>query len=98
MSFSPFVSLWSEDADPLSEALHVYILPALLIIRGRRWGRWNQVSRVRQSVLLGKHLPAAVITLMGDVAFTEFGLQLPQVQPGLIILTNESKERDEYAV
>lgn len=98
MSFSPFVSFWSEDADPLSEALHIYILPSLLIIRGRRWGRRNQVSRVRQSVLLGEHLPAAVVTLVGDVAFAEFGLQLPQVQPGLIILTNESKQRDKYAV
>lgn len=56
------------------------------------------MSRVRQSVLLGEHLPAAVITLMGHVAFTEFGLQLPQVQPGLIILTNERKQRDKYAV
>lgn len=98
MSFSPFVSLWSEDADPLSEALHVYILPALLVIRGRRRGRWNQVSRVRQNVLLGEDFPAAVVTLMGDVAFTKFGLQLPQVQPGLIILTNESKQRGKYVV
>lgn len=49
------------------------------------------MSRVRQRVLLGKHLPATVVALVGDVAFAQFGLQLPQVQPGFIILAGESK-------
>lgn len=42
-------------------------------------------------MLLGKHLPAAVITLVGDVTFAEFSFQLPQVQPCLIVLGNESR-------
>lgn len=80
------VSLRSEDAHPLGEALHVCILPALLIIRGRRGRRRHEVSGVWQSVFPGKHLPAAVVALVGDVAPAQFSLQLPQVQPSLIVL------------
>ncbi len=90
MSLSPF--LWSEDADPLSEALHICVLPALLVIRARRRRRRHEVSGVRQSVFTGKHLPAAVIALVGDVTSAEFSLQFPQVQPCLIVLRNEKQE------
>lgn len=89
MSVSPFVRLRSEDADSLCEALYVGVLSALLVVGGWCRGRRNQVSRVRQSVLLGKHLPATVVALVRDVAFPQFGLQLPQVQPGFIILADE---------
>lgn len=88
---SLLVRLWSEDADSLCQALDVRVLPALLVVGGRCRGRRNQVGRVRQSVLLGKHLPATVVALVGDVAFAQFGLQLPQVQPGFIVLACESK-------
>lgn len=99
MSLSPLsLSLWSEDADPLSEALHICVLPALLVIGGRRRRRRHKVSGVRQSMFLGKHLPADVITLVGDVTLAEFSLQLPQVQPCLIVLRNGSKQRDEVSV
>lgn len=84
-----FVHLRSEDADSLCEALYVGVLSALLVVGGRCRRRRNQVSRVRQSVLLGKHLPATVVALVCDVAFPQFSLQLPQVQPGLIILADE---------
>lgn len=83
---SPFIRQPSEDADSLCEALYVGVLSALLVVGGRCRRRRNQVSRVRQSVLLGKHLPATVVALVGDVAFPQFGLQLPQVQPGFIVL------------
>lgn len=49
-------------------------------------------------MFLGKHLPAAVITLVGDITFAEFSLQLPQVQPCLIVLRNGSKQREEVSV
>lgn len=78
--------LRSEDADPLSETLHICVLPALLIVRGQRRRRWYKVSRVRQSIFMGKHLPATVITFVGDVTPTKFSLQLSQVQPCLIVL------------
>lgn len=82
------VFLWSEDANPFSEALHICIFPALLIVRGRRRRRRHKVCGVRQSMFTGKHLPAGVITLMGDVTPAKFSLKLPQVQPCLIVLRN----------
>lgn len=82
--------LWSEDADSLREALHICILPSL-IVGGQRWGRRHQVGRVGQCVLLGEGLPAAVVALVGDVTFAQFGLQLSQVQPCLIVLSNEKR-------
>lgn len=80
--------LWSEDADSLREALHVCILPSL-IIGGRCGGRRHQVGGVRQRVLLGEGLPAAIVALVGDVTLAQFGLQLSQVQPCLIVLSSE---------
>lgn len=84
--------LWSEDADSLCEALDICILPSL-IVRGWRGGRRHEVGRVRQRVLLGEGLPAAVVALVGDVTLTQLCLQLPQVQPCLIVLWNVSKKR-----
>lgn len=89
-SVSLFLSLWSEDADPLSEALHICILPTL-IIRGQSRRRRHKVCWIRQSVFLGKRLPAAVIALVGDVTFAHLTFQLPQVQPCLIVLSKGSK-------
>lgn len=56
------------------------------------------MSRVRQGMFPGKHLPAAVIALVGDVTSAEFGLQLPQVQPCLIVLQNGNKQRNRVSV
>lgn len=92
------LSLRSEDANPLGETLHICILSTLLIIRGQRRRRRHKMSRVRQSMFPGKHLPAAVITLMGNVTSTEFSLQLPQVQPCLVVLKkNVNKQRDKVS-
>lgn len=84
--------LWSEDADSLREALDVRIL-APLVVRGRRGRRGHEVGGVRQRVLLGEGLPAAVVALVGDVTLAQLGLQLPQVQPGLVVLRNASETR-----
>lgn len=46
---------------------------------------------VGQRVLLGEGLPAAVVALVGDVTLAQFGLQLPQVQPCLIVLSGEKR-------
>lgn len=89
------LSLLSEDADPLSEALHICVFPAFLIVRGRGRRRRHEVSGVRQSMFSGIHLPAAVITLMGDVTPAEFSLQLPQVQPRLIVLRHDKQEQTQ---
>lgn len=95
---SPFC-LCSEDAHPLSEALHICILPAIIIIIwGQRGGRTHEVSGVRQGMFFGKCLPAAVVTLVGDVTLAQFCLQLPQVQPCLIILRDGRRQRDEITV
>lgn len=37
-------------------------------------------------MLLGVLLPAIVVALVGDVALCQLGLQLPQVQPRLVVL------------
>lgn len=50
---------------------------------------------VSQRVLAGKHLPAAVVTLMGDVALAKFGLQLPEVQPCIIVLEEEGRRGEK---
>lgn len=81
-------SRFSEYADPLGEPLHVCILPGLIVGAGRRQ-RGHQVGRVGERVFAGKHLPAAVVALMGDVALTQLGLQLPQIQPRLVVLERE---------
>lgn len=51
------------------------------------------MGRVRQRVLLGEGLPAAVVALVGDVTLAQLGLQLPQVQPCLIVLRNVSEKK-----
>lgn len=84
--------LWSEDADPLREALHVGVLPSL-VVGGRRRGRGHEVGGVGQRALLGEGLPAAVVALVGDVTLAQFRLQLPQVQPRLIVLRNAAEKR-----
>lgn len=84
------LSIWSEDADPLREALHISIFPAL-IVRGRRRRRRHKVSRVGQSMLLCECLPATVVALMGDVTLAEFCLQFSQIQPCLIVLRDGMK-------
>ena len=79
------MSLGSEDADPLGEALHVRVLP-FLVVGGRRGGRRHQVGGVGQGVVAGEHLPADVVAVVGDVALAQLGLQLPEVQPRLVVL------------
>lgn len=53
------------------------------------------MAGVRQHVLLGEGLPAAVVALVGDVTLAQLRLQLPQVQPCLIVLRNASEERGD---
>lgn len=84
--------LWSEDADSLRETLDICILPSL-VVRSQRGGRRHEVGGVRQHVLLGEGLPAAVVALVGDVTLAQLRLQLPQVQPCLIVLRNSSEKR-----
>lgn len=49
-------------------------------------GWHDEVFGVVQASFVGVLLPAGVIALVGDVAFTSTGLELPEVQPGLVVL------------
>lgn len=49
-------------------------------------GWHDEVFWVVQASLVCVLLPAGVITLVGDVALTSTGLELPEVQPGLVVL------------
>lgn len=49
-------------------------------------GRHDEVFGVNQAVLVGELLPASVVALVGDVALAPPRFELPEVQPGLIVL------------
>lgn len=49
-------------------------------------GSHDEVLGVNETVLVCVLLPACVVALVGDVALAAPGLELPEVQPGLVIL------------
>lgn len=49
-------------------------------------GRHDEVLGVVQAPLVGVFLPAGVVALMRDVALASARLELPEVQPGMIVL------------
>lgn len=53
-------------------------------------GGHDEVFGVVQASLVSVLLPAGVIALVGDVALTSTGLELPEVQPGLVVLQTTS--------
>lgn len=54
-------------------------------------GGHDEVFGVVQASLVSVLLPAGVIALVGDVALTSTGLELPEVQPGLVVLQTTSR-------
>lgn len=54
-------------------------------------GRHDEVFGVNQAVLVGELLPASVVALVGDVALAPPRFELPEVQPGLIVLRWETR-------
>lgn len=52
-------------------------------------GRHDEVFGVVQASLVSMLLPAGVVALVGDVALASTGLELPEVEPGLVVLGEE---------
>lgn len=73
--------LASEDADALSQPLHLMVL--------RQTGA-TQVPFCRCVKALGhKLIPARVVTLMRDISLAHLSLQLSEVKPRLVLLGRE---------
>lgn len=53
-------------------------------------GGHDEMFGVKQTVLVCVHLPPGVVALVGDVAFTAPRLELPEVQPGLVVLRSHT--------
>lgn len=80
----------SQVTDPLTEGLQLLLLLSITV------GAVGEVQRVLQTAELGVVLPAQVVALVGDVALSHPGLQVPQVQPHLEVLVR--KANSEYSL
>lgn len=61
-------------------------MPLGVLLHVIQVGGHDEVFGVNQTVLVCVLLPACVVALVGDVALTSPRLELPEVQPCLIVL------------
>lgn len=57
-------------------------------------GRHDEVFGVNEAMLVGVLFPASVVALVGDVALAPPRFELPEVQPGLIVLRWETRRTE----
>lgn len=58
-------------------------------------GGHDEVFGVGQASVVSVLLPAGVVALVGDVALAPPSLELPEVQPGLVVLQEATVEASE---
>lgn len=85
----------SEVTDSLAEGLQLRLLPlvGLRPLPAVAAGAVGEVQRVVEAAELGVMMPAQVIAFMGDVALVHPGLQVPEVEPHLIVLAEQNNKR-----
>lgn len=85
----------SEVTDSLAEGLQLRLQPlvGLRPLPAVAAGAVGEVQRVVEAAELGVMMPAQVIAFMGDVALVHPGLQVPEVEPHLIVLAEQNNKR-----